>query len=111
MSKELVERMDTPVGVPNEKPDFKGYTLEELRYQRAMVLLRRDFCKARILNQLDRLRGGGRDKEEKALKSRFSRMGGVLTKVMSGLNYVDYALMGMSLFGTGKKVYKFFRRK
>ena len=28
--------------------NFKGYTLDELRYQRALTALRREFCKSRV---------------------------------------------------------------
>lgn len=34
---------------------FKGYTLEELRYQRALVALQKEFCHTRLLRNLNNL--------------------------------------------------------
>lgn len=92
----------------NQASNFEGYTLDELRYQRALLALRKEFCKSRVLNQLNNIREGKTSTDSKGRKT--TRMGGVLGKVMSSLNYIDYALMGYSLFGTGLKVFKFFRR-
>lgn len=92
------------------KSEFKGYSMEELRYQRAMLLLQKEFCKSKILREINQLK-------ERSIFSRFNkeskttRWGSLTTKLLSGLNYLDYAMVGASLFGTGKKIYKFFKRK
>ena len=69
---------------------FKGYTLEELRYNRAMMALKAEFCKEKmladlqaaksqtILGKLQRGEGTGLFKS------------GVLGKMARSLNYVDY---------------------
>ncbi len=98
---------------PEVKPRFKGYTLEDLRYQRALVALQKEFCKSRVLRKTDDLRNRkliGNGKESGGL-SRISRYGSLAGKIMSGLSYLDYAMLGMSLFGSGKKIYKFFKGK
>ncbi len=92
------------------KDEFKGYSMEELHYQRAMIALRKEFCKAKIVQEVDRIRkksflGGSKG------NSKVSKIGTITKKLLSGLNYLDYALVGLSLFGTGKKIFKFFRRK
>ena len=35
---------------------FKGYTMEELRYQRAMMALRKEFCKTKVMQSVETLR-------------------------------------------------------
>ena len=47
---------DNKNNLPAEAGDavapFKGYTMEELRYQRAMMALRKEFCKTKITRRL-----------------------------------------------------------
>ena len=109
MSKELVEikRVEEEIPVEGHK-EFKGYSIEELRYQRALVALRKDFCVTKMMQNLDQIRsrgifGGSGD------KSRGPKIGGIAQKLMSGLGYLDYAMIGMSIFGTGKKIFNFFK--
>lgn len=90
--------------------DFKGYTLDELKYQRAMLLVKREFLKEKAL------------KETKEVKSRIPMLNGksplasmspgsIAGRVMRGLNYADYLMLGFSLFNLGKKMTHLFRRK
>ncbi len=92
------------------KKEFKGYSLEELRYQRALTALKKDFCKSKMITNFEKTRKrtfGG----EKGNVSKFVRAGGIASKLFSGLNYLDYAMIGMSLFTSGKKIYNFFSSK
>lgn len=94
-----------------EKPAarFKGYTLEELRYQRAMTALQKEFAKSRIAHKVNNVRKRsffGKDTST----STFSKVGGIAAKLLSGVSYLDYAMLGMTLFKSGKKIYSFFRR-
>ncbi|MBD5288361.1 MAG: hypothetical protein HDS28_04720 [Bacteroides sp.] len=95
-----------------EKKSFKGYTIEELRYQRALVALQKEFCKSKVLHKVERVKnrkligensGGG--------SSKIFMMGSLASKLLRGLSYIDYAMIGMSLFGSGKKIYKFLKGK
>ena len=43
--------------------------------------------------------------------SRVAHVGTLASKIMSGLGYLDYVMIGMSVFGTGRKIFKFFRGK
>ncbi|MDE5790190.1 MAG: hypothetical protein K2H96_03050 [Muribaculaceae bacterium] len=96
----------------DEKKHFKGYTIEELRYQRALVALQKEFCKSKVLHKVDRVKNrkligdsgssGG---------SKIFKVGSIAGKLVRGLSYIDYAMIGMSLFGSGKKIYKFLKGK
>lgn len=89
---------------------FKGYTLEELRYNRALIALKAEFCKEKmladfhaaksqtILGKLQRGEGAGLFKS------------GVLGKMARSLNYVDYILVGLTAFKTIRSITSLFRR-
>ena len=90
--------------------EFKGYTLEELRYQRALLLLKREFLKEKAL------------KETKAIKERIPVINGksplsnvsplnLAGRVVRGLNYADYLMLGFSVFNVGKKVFSLFKKR
>lgn len=93
----------------DQKKEFKGYSMEELRYQRAMLLLRKEFCKSKMIHDLNNIKEhsilGGKKGDSKIM-----RVGSLTSKLLSGLNYLDYAMLGASIFGTGKKIYNFFKR-
>ncbi len=91
---------------------FKGYTMEELRYQRAMMALRKEFCKAKVMESVSNLKTGGKSrKESNNGTSKFAMAGRIASKLFSNLNTLDYILMGISLFGTAKKGYRLIRGK
>lgn len=109
MTKEIVEVKKVEENLPMELPkEFKGYSIEELRYQRALIALRKDFCTAKILENFETIRKrgifGGNGESKKG-----PMIGSVAKKLISGLGYLDYIMIGVSLFGTGKKVFDFFR--
>ena len=45
MKTETIEEIE----IVKEVPRFKGYTLDEIRYQRAMLGVRKEFCKAKVM--------------------------------------------------------------
>lgn len=92
-----------------ELPDFKGYTMEEIRYQRAMMALRKEFCKTKLLQSVAELKP--KRKEAKPSSSKLKLISTVASKVFSNLNTLDYVLMGVSLFGTVKKGLNLFKKK
>lgn len=90
---------------------FKGYTLEELRYNRALIALKAEFCKEKMLSDfqaaksktiLGKLQGG---EGTGLFKS------GVLGKMARSLNYIDYILVGLTTFKTIRSITSLFRRK
>lgn len=94
----------------------KGLTLDELRYKRALYALKKEYSKERFFTDLDALRQRlpGQhvaDGSEKSIwKAMGSGIGSVATKALSGLNYLDYAIMGFSAFSTIRKITRLFRR-
>lgn len=110
MSDEIVKEVEvsaTGDKIIIEEPEFKGYTLSQLRYQRALVSVKRDFTYASILNDINRVRhrkfffGGKGDRKTDTWAG----------KIFSGMNYLDYALLGLSAFSSIRKVFSFFKRK
>lgn len=111
MSKEIIEVKHKEAMLPMELPkEFKGYSIEELRYQRALIALRRDFCLGKIVENADKIRKRGIFGGTGETK-RGPQIGGLFSKLITGLGYMDYAMIGMSLFGTGRKIFKFFKGK
>lgn len=90
---------------------FKGYTLEEIRYQRALVALQKEFCKTKILRNVHNLQKTNPLSPSSTVKSMPGKVGFVASKLLTGLNYLDYAMLGFSLFSSARKVYSFFHRK
>lgn len=90
---------------------FKGYSMEELRYQRAMMALRKEFCKAKVMESVREIRPK-RDRQAGGTgRSKFALATQIASKVFSNLNTIDYVLMGISLFGTARKGFRLLRGK
>lgn len=115
MSNETVEtgvpapRRNVP---PHRSKDveFKGYTLDELRYQRALLLLQAEFCKEKILVSTDKLRRRVPFTAE-GQKGIAAQLGGIPGKLLKGLSVLDYLTVGFTAFTTVKKILGFFHRK
>lgn len=71
--------------LPHQLPGWKGYTLDELRYQRALVAARVEIQKERLVVQSDKLRNA------------MSSPTGVWGRIFSSINYVDYAVLAFQL--------------
>lgn len=103
-------------GITQATPPFKGYTIEEIRYQRAMLGVRKEFCKAKVMESISNLRPGGRHSGEDILKTNRRQSwlrvaGSVASKVLGNLNAIDYVLMGISVIGTVRKGMRLFGGK
>ena len=101
-NKQVVKDIMTP------EKEFKGYTIEEIRFQRALVAMEADFCKTKIMrswNGLQRL-------NPLATSSKTSipgKAGAIALKLINGLNYMDYIMLGWSVFTGARKVFSFFK--
>lgn len=96
---------------PVEEPlQFDGYTLDEIRHQRALVAVRKEFAKAKIFEQVDSLKDRNPFAPDGSLKAA-ARLGSLPMKIMRGLNYSDYIMMGISAIGTARKIFSFFKKK
>ena len=99
--------------VVEDTPKFKGYSLEEIRYQRALVMLKREFAKQKVNAKMASVRKNniltGAPTASKA--SGLMCTGSIAAKIVTGLSYMDYIMIGFSAFGTVRKEVSFFRKK
>ena len=95
-------------------PRFKGYTIQELRYRRALVAVKRDYVLGQIANEkshilsLKFLKNG---QHGTGAAKFMSRSAPIVSTILKGLSYMDYISIGLSLFGAGRKVFSWFRKK
>ena len=106
----LIEGRDKVLNPTEEPEQFGGYTLDEIRHRRALVAVRKEFAKVKIFEQLDGLKDRNPFAPDGTLKAA-ARLGSIPMKIVRGLNYTDYVMMGISAFGTVKKIFSFFRKK
>ena len=93
-----------PVIVPDDGLEkWKGYTLADLRYQRAITHVRMEMERERLANSMTRF-------SDMKGKLNFPGGNGLLQKVLAGFSVLDYALLAMSTVRQIRKVYKFFKR-
>lgn len=106
------------------KKEFKGYTMEELQYQKALAALRKEFCKSNMLHSVEGLKhplrssGSGSSVPLLGNISRTPAVGQVASvakvvasSVMRGMKPWDYVMLGISLIGPTRKLFKLFRKK
>ncbi len=106
---------DTKIPVVTEKEDkiFRGYSIDELKYQRAFVLLQREFTQAKLMGIMHKFtdKNSSVYRAPVSKQSSFASSGNILGRIFKGLDYLDYAMLGLSAFNTGKKIFSFFRRR
>lgn len=105
-----IEGRDKVLTTIEEPVDFEGYTLDEIRHHRALLAVRKEFAKARIFEEAQVLKDYNPFASDGTLKAA-ARIGSIPLKIVKGLSYTDYIMLGFSAFGTVKKVISFFRRK
>lgn len=98
-----------PVKIEDESPEvFEGYSLDELKYQKALLLLKKEFAKEQFLKDVNKVKsqlpGGDNSRHATVFNS------GLFGKLAKSLNYMDYIVIGFSLFSTGRKLLSLFRR-
>ena len=95
---------------PHNEESFKGYTLDELKYQRALLLLKKEYLREKMNSQIADVK-----KRVPLLNGGSSISGlsssGMVRRVMKGLNFADYLMLGFSMFNAGRKVVSLFKRK
>lgn len=101
----------TAPGEETQAAPFKGYTIEEIRYQRALAGLRKEFCKAKLVDTLDsiRFRKPAQQAKPAGKMAIAAKAGKIAMKLLGNMNTLDYVLMGISLFGTARKGIKLLR--
>ncbi len=108
---EIRKTEDVAKSITHPEVQFKGYTLEEIRYQRALVALQKEFCKTKMARNVHNLKKANPLTPAGAANSLPGKLGFAATKLITGLNYLDYAVLGFSIFSSVRKVYSLFRRK
>lgn len=99
------------LATPDPRP-VKGLTISEIRYQRALVALQREFCKEKINVGVSNLRNFSLFGRDGKSKSKFGgKVGSIAQKIMGGMNYFDYAVIGFTVFSNVKKLFKIFKKK
>ena len=93
------------IKAPHKEPGFSGYKMSELKYQRALVALKKEYIKENILYQTSDIKSripflNRKKKSEK-------RGPGLLGKMLKGLDYSDYIMLGAK----GFQIFKKFRKK
>lgn len=78
------------------EPEFKGYTFDELRYQRAYTLAKYEMAKMQLADSTHAMR--------RSLP--FGSKSGLMSRILGNLNYIDYALMAYKVVN---KIIKFRR--
>lgn len=114
MKTDTVNTTDLPEKISEEpKSQFKGYSLEDIRYRRALVALQKEFCKQKALNKVRNLRSHSPFSKNyaPARGGGIGKVGAIAGKLLYGLNYLDYAMLGLSVFSSIRKVVGFFRRR
>ena len=79
----------------SQHEDWKGYNLEQLRYQRALNMARREIATQQI-NTL------GKELSNGTILTADHQS--LLTKIISSLNYLDYGVMAWNIFSRMRRI-------
>ena len=91
--------------------EFKGYSMEELRYHRALLLVKKEYVKEQAFKVTKKIKNdlpiiGTGDSLQGHLGS-----GNLLGKVMKGLSFADYVILGLQTMRIVKKIGSKFKKK
>ena len=87
------EEKNSDITMEQVKP-WKGYTLEEIRYQRVLTLARIEMEKVKLMSAYQNVMHG--EKSHKAAT-------GIMGRMFGALNYFDYGIIAYRL---GRQVFK-----
>ena len=107
--KEIKAKEKVAKDIMTPENEFKGYTIEEIRFHRALVAMEADFCKTKIQKSLYNLQ-----KVNPLAPNNMSlpgKAGSIALTLLNGLNYMDYILLGFSAFTGVRKIFSFFKGK
>ena len=106
--KEIKAKEKVAKEIMTPENEFKGYTIEEIRFHRALVAMEADFCKTKMQKGWNNLQ-----KSNPFSPSSGSTLpvkaGSIAMKLVKGLNYADYIMLGISLFSGARKVMSLFK--
>ena len=84
---------------PLQTMPHKGYTIDELRYQRALAMARSEIARMHVVDSFSATR--------QSIMSTVSP-GGMMGRIIGSLNYIDYMVMGYQIW---KKISKIMHRR
>ncbi len=96
-TQKLLPAKETP-GLKN----WSGYTLDELRYRRAINHVKMEMEKERVMLSANRIISGKPSSEASS--------SGLFRKVFTGFSILDYALLAFQAGKQFRKIYRFFKR-
>lgn len=113
MSKNKNNPSSVPADLESINPvEVKGLTIREIRYQRALVALQKDFCREKMNVGLLRIKNSSPFSKNYQGKSKtFGRAAGIAGKLIGGMNYLDYAVLGFTVFSNVRKMLRVFKKK
>lgn len=106
--------IEKPTVAPHLRDNFCGYTLRELRFQRTLTDVRREYVKEKLMGEIANVRTLRFLESKKGngsagwLNPSVLALAGKAFKIFS---YADYISLGITLFQSGRKVFSLFRRK
>lgn len=98
----------TQIVAPHQKKAFHGYTIEELRVQRALADVRREYVKEKLESNFTNLIANPLSREDESRSSLAWSIGGKLLNLFS---YTDYIALGVNLFNGGRKLVGMFKHR
>jgi len=90
-----------PTSICEDSRQWKGLTLEDIRYRRAINHVKMEIEKERLLSQTSQLVG---NTTQGLMSSSMAR------KMFSGFSYIDYGVLAFQVFKQVQRVYRLFRR-
>lgn len=88
-----------PPHTESDTAQWKGFTIDELRYRRAYMLARCELAKGQLMRSAHEAKQG---------MPLSGGSHGIMGKLLGSLNYLDYALIA---FRIGSKLFKLTRRR
>lgn len=95
------EKQIPPVSIVDESREWKGLTLEDIRYRRAINHVRLEIEKERLMSATSQLVG---NTTQGLFSSSMAR------KLFSGFSYLDYGVLAFQVFKQSRKIFRLFRR-
>lgn len=89
------------VNIVDESREWKGLTLDDIRYRRAINHVRLEIEKERLMSETSQLVG---NTTQGFFSSSMAR------KLFSGFSYLDYGVLAFQIFRQSRKIFRLFRR-
>lgn len=109
MNSEVNTKKNVSEKLLDQEGVFKGYTMEELRYRRALLLLKKEFLKEKAIAEVLSV------KENIPIVNGKSPLtgtpNGIIGKLLKGLSFADYVMLGFQVVKIGGKLKNLFKKK